>query len=80
MFSKPSLEILSKLSFECWSASLQIEFFLVLFQVATETSWSKKGVNEAPKTPKTNEMKGYRTDVTTQPVIYVWLCFTKANY
>lgn len=55
MFSKPSLEILSKLSFECWSARLQIEFFQVLFQFATEMSWSENGVNEAPETPKANE-------------------------
>lgn len=77
MFSKPSLEILSKLSFGCWSARLQIEFFQVLFQFATESIWSKNGVNEAPKTPKANEMERYSTDVMAHPVIYVWLCFTK---
>lgn len=70
MFSKPPPEILSKLSFECWSASLQIEFFQVLFQFATETSWSKNGVNVAPKSPKANEMERCSEDVMTQPVIY----------
>lgn len=48
-FPKPFLEILSKLSFECWSARLQIEFFQVLFQFATDTSRRQNGVNEAPK-------------------------------
>lgn len=70
MFSKPSLEILSKLSFECWSARLQIEFFQVLFQFATEMSWSENGVSEAPKTPKANESDTVQTSWLNQWFMY----------
>lgn len=32
------------------------------------------------KPPEANDKEWYSMDVTTEPVIYAWLCFTKVEY